>query len=136
MDFVHDQFAPGQKLRTDHRRHPFARLSGGGFRFAYRGAEGVQTPERVCRPIGCPQVDNGRAFTAPDLDRRASANEVTPDVSRPGKSADNGFFVAVNSNLRAECPNARRLMDPAEDRERAAARRRDCNKIRPHSAIG
>ncbi|PXW52256.1 integrase-like protein [Chelatococcus asaccharovorans] len=72
MDFVHDQLALGRKLRiltivdTHSRYCPTADP-----RFAYRGEDVVQTPERVCRQLGYPQtirVDNDSEFISRDLD--------------------------------------------------------------------
>lgn len=72
MDVVHDQRAMGKKLRirtvvdTHSRLCPAADL-----RFAYRGEDVVQTPERVCAKVGYPKtirVDNGGAFITRDLD--------------------------------------------------------------------
>lgn len=63
------------------------------------------TLERVCGMIGYPKtirVDNGSEFISRDLDLWAYANDVTLDVSRPGKPTDNGFIEAFNSKLRSE----------------------------------
>ncbi|MBJ2152631.1 IS3 family transposase, partial [Paracoccus sp. IB05] len=140
MDFVHDQLAPGKTLRIltivdIHSRYCPAVDP----RFACRGEDVVQTLERVCRHIGCPQtirVDNGSEFISRDLDLWAYANDVTLDFSRPGKPTDNGFIEAFNSKLRSECLNAHWVMDLADAREKVEAWRRDDNEVRPHSAIG
>lgn len=140
MDLVHDQLALGRKLRiltivdTHSRYCPAADP-----RVAYRGEDVVQTLERVCRQIGYPQairVDNGTEFVSRDLDLRACANDVTLDVSRPGKPTDNGDIEAFNSKLRSECLNAHWFMELADAREKLEAWRRDYNEVRPHSAIG
>ncbi len=141
MDFVHDQLAPGKKLRVPtivdtHSRHcPVADP-----RFACRGEGVVQTLERVCRQIGYPQtiqVDNGAEFVSWDLDLRAYGEDVLLDVSRPGTPTFNGYIEAFNSKLRSEYLNARRhrrsdqwrsddvVMDPADARERLDAWRRN-----------
>ncbi|PWJ11175.1 Integrase core domain-containing protein [Jannaschia seohaensis] len=51
-------------------------------------------------------VDNGSEFISRDLDLWTYANDVVPDLTRPGKPTDNGFIEAFNSTLRAECLNA------------------------------
>ena len=89
---IHDQLATGRKLRiltivdTHSRFCPAADP-----RFAYRGEDVVQTLERVCRHLGTPKtirVDNGSEFISRDLDLWAYANDVTLDVSRPGKPTE------------------------------------------------
>lgn len=75
----------------------------------------MQTLERVCAKVGSPKtirVDNGSAFIFRDLDLRAYANDVTLDVSRPGKPRDTGFIEAFKRcfrpGLRVCIPGARR----------------------------
>lgn len=62
MDFVHDQLATGKKLRVltivdTHSRYCPATDP----RFAYRGEDIVQTPERICKTTGYPQVSHNLA---------------------------------------------------------------------------
>ena len=102
MDLVHDQLALGKKLRILTVVDP---------RFRYRGEDVVKTLEAVCARVGHPtttRVDTGSEFICRDLDLRASAHDVTLDVSRPGKPTDNGVMEAFSSKLRAEWLNARR----------------------------
>jgi putative transposase len=140
MDLVHDRLATGKKPRLltvidSHSRFCPATDP----RFACRGGDGVQTPERVCARIGDPgtiRVDNGSESLSRDLDLRACANEVTPGFSRPGHPADTGFIEAFNSKRRTERLNAHRFMSLADARETMEDWRRDCNEVRPHSAIG
>lgn len=47
----------------------------------------------------------GSEFISRDLDLWAYANDVTLDVSRPGKPTDNGYIEAFNSKFLAECLN-------------------------------
>lgn len=62
MDFVHDQLAPGEKLRILTIVDTHSRLCPAPDpRFTYRGEDVVQTLERVCGQIGYPstiRVDN------------------------------------------------------------------------------
>jgi putative transposase len=140
MDFVHDQLAPGNKLRIltivdTHTR--FCPASDA--RFSYRGEDVVQALEKVCYQIGYPKtirVDNGSEFISRDLDLWSYANAVTLDFSRPRKPTDNGFIEAFNSKLRSECLNAHWFMSLADAREKLEAWRRHYNEHRPHSAIG
>ncbi|KFE35447.1 putative transposase [Thioclava atlantica] len=121
MDFVHDQLAMGKKLRILTIVDTHSRFSPATDpRFAYRGEDVVQTPERVCARTGYPRtirVDNGSEFISRDLDLWAYANDVILDFSRPGIPTDNGFIEAFNSKLRAECLNAHWFMSLADARE-------------------
>lgn len=110
MDFVHDQFATGKKLRipgvvdTYSRFCPTANASS-----TYRGEDAVLTLERICWRAGYPKtirVDTGSGIISHGLDLWAYANNVTLDFSRPGKPTDNGFIEALNRKLRSECLNA------------------------------
>ena len=90
-------------------------------RFTYRGEDVVQTLERICQKGGYPKtirVDNGSEFISRDLDLWAYANDVTLEISRPGKPTGNGYIEAFNSKLRAECLNAHWFMSLADARER------------------
>ena len=97
VDFVHDQLAPGQKLRIlmvvdAHSRFCPALEA----RFSYRGEDVVQTLENVCAQIGCPKtmrIDNGTEFVSRDLNLWAYAKGATLDFSRPGKPTDNVFIL-------------------------------------------
>ncbi len=140
MDFVHDQLALGRKLRivtvvdTHSRFCPAVDP-----RFSCRGEDVVKTLEAVCAKVGYPntiRVANGSEFISRDLDLWAYANDVTLDLSRPGKPTDNGFIEAFNSKLRAECLNAHWFMTLADAHEKLEDWRRHYNEDRPHSAIG
>ena len=140
MDFVHDQLATGRKLRIltvvdTHSR--FCPAADG--RFAWRGEDVVQTPERVCKLGDHPKtirVVNGSAFISRDLDLWAYANNVTLDFSRPAKPTENGFIEAFNSKLRAECLNAHWFLTLADACGQLETWRRHYNEDWPHSAIG
>jgi putative transposase len=139
-DFVHDQFALGRRLRILTIVDTYSRLfPAADPRFTYRSEDVVQTLERVRGQIGCPKtirVDNGSEFISRDLDLWAYANDVTLDVSRPGKPTDNGFIEAFNSKLRTECLTAHWFMSLADAREKLEDWRRHYNEDRLHSAIG
>ena len=80
----------------------------------------AQTLERASRPVDDPatiRVDNWGEFVFRYFDLRAYANNVTLDLSRPGKLIDNGFIEAFKSKLRWECLNANWFMSLADFRE-------------------
>ena len=140
MDFVHDQLVTGRKMRILTIIDTFSRyVPTIDSRFSYKGADVVETMERVCTEIGYPKtirVDQGSEFISRDLDLWAYINGVTLDFSRPGKPTDNAFIEAFNGRFRAECLNTHWFLSLADTREKLEAWRRDYNEVRPHSAIG
>jgi len=105
----------------------------------FRGADVVQTLERVSREIGFPKtirLDNGPEFISKELDLWAYMRGVTLDFSRPGKPTDNPFIESLNGKFRAECLNANWFLSLDEARRKCEAWRRDYNEVRPHSGIG
>lgn len=52
-------------------------------------------------------VKNGSQFISGDLVAWAYRNDVTLDLSRPGKPTDNSFIEAFSSKVRQECLSAR-----------------------------
>jgi putative transposase len=140
MDFVHDQLAVGKKIRVLTIVDTFSRFSPAVEpRFSFRGADVVETLERVGREHGFPKmirVDQGTEFVSKDLDLWAYTRGVVLDFSRPGKPTDNAFIESFNGKFRAECLNAHWFMSLDDAREKCEAWRRDYNEVRPHSAIG
>jgi putative transposase len=140
MDFVHDQLFDGRKFRVLTMVDTFTRLSPAiEVRQSFRGADVVQTLERVARELGYPQtirLDNGPEFISRELDLWAFMHGVILDFSRPGKPTDNAFIESLNGKFRAECLNANWFLSLDEARGKCEAWRRDYNEVRPHSAIG
>ncbi len=71
-----------------------------------------------------------------ELDLWAYQNNVTLDFSRPGKPTDNAFIEAFNGRLRAECLNTHLFLTLEDAAKKLENRRRHCNEVMPHSAIG
>ena len=140
MDFVHDQLALGTKIRVLTIVDTFSRFAPAVEpRLRYRGADVVETLERVGRMYGLPKVirvDQGTEFVSRELDLWAYTRGVTLDFSRPGKPTDNAFIESFNGKLRAECLSAHWFMSLDDAKEKCEAWRRDYNEVRPHSAIG
>jgi putative transposase len=140
MDFVHDQLATGRKLRVLTVVDTFSRYAPVlDARFSYRGADVVETLEKVCCQVGYPKtirVDQGSEFISLDMDLWAYHHGVTLDFSRPGKPTDNAFIEAFNGRLRAECLSSHWFLSLADAAEKLEAWRRDYNEHRPHGAIG
>lgn len=140
MDFVHDQLFDGRKIWILTLVDIFTRLSPAiEVRQQFRGADVVETLERVSREIGYPKtirLDNGPEFISKELDLWAFMRGVTLDFSRPGKPTDNAFIESLNGKFRAECLNANWFRSLDEAQRKCEAWRRDYNEVRPHSAIG
>ena len=102
MDFMADQLFDGRRLRILTIVDAFSRLSPAiDVRQSYRGADVVDTLERVTKVYGMPKtirVDNGPEFVSRDLDLWAYMNGVTLDFSRPGKPTDNAFVELFNGS--------------------------------------
>ncbi|MBE9640992.1 transposase family protein [Salipiger pacificus] len=106
---------------------------------ACRGQDVVQTPERVRARAGYPKtirVDNGSAVNSRDLALWAYAEDVTLDVSRPGRPTGTGFIEGFNRTLRSECLNAHLFMSLVDAREERGDWRRGSNADGPHRTIG
>jgi putative transposase len=140
MDFVHDQFFDGRKIRVLTIVDTFTRLAPAiDARASYRGADVVVTLEQAAHEFGYPKtirLDNGPEFISRELDLWAFVHNVTLDFSRPGKPTDNAFIESLNGKFRAECLNTHWFMSLDEARRKCEAWRRDYNEVRPHSAIG
>jgi putative transposase len=123
MDFVHDQLFDGRKIRILTIVDTVTRLSPAiEVRQQFRGADVVETLERVSREIGYPKtirVDNGPEFVSKELDLWAFMRGVTLDFSRPGKPTANAFIESLNGKFRAECLNANWFLSLDEARENA-----------------
>lgn len=108
-------------------------------RFRFRGADVVETLERVGKKYGYPRVirvDQSSEFISRDLDLWAYQKGVTLDFSRPGRPTDNAYIESFNGKLRAERMKAHWFMSLADAEEKCEAWRRDYNEVRPHRAIG
>jgi putative transposase len=140
MDFLSDQLFDGSKIRVLAIVDAYSRLSPAiDVRRRYRGADVVETLERVTAIYGLPKtirVDNGPEFISKDLDLWAWMNNVTLDFSRPGKPTDNAFVESFNGKIRAECIDQNWFLSLDDARSKCEAYRREYNEERPHSAIG
>jgi putative transposase len=139
MDFVHDQLFDGRKIRILTVVDTFTRLSPAiEVRQQFRGADVVETLERVSREIGYPKtirLDNGPEFISKELDLWAFMRGVTLDFSRPGKPTDNAFIESLNGKFRAECLNANWFLSLDEARQKCEAWRRDYNHALQHPSV-
>ena len=140
MDFLSDQLFDGHKIRVLSIVDNFTRVSPAlDVRTSYRGADVVETLDRIAATYGRPQrirLDNGPEFISKDLDLWAYQHDVVLDFSRPGKPTDNAFAEAFNGRVGAECLNAYWFLSLDDARVKCEAWRRDYNEHRPHSSLG
>ena len=140
MDFLSDQLFDGTRIRVLTVVDAHSRVSPAvDVRLSYRGADVVETLERVTARYGVPRqirVDNGPEFISRDLDLWAYARGVVLDFSRPGKPTDNAFAESFNGKVRAECLNSNWFLSLEDAKLKCEAWRRDYNEVRPHSSIG
>jgi putative transposase len=58
------------------------------------------------------------------------------DFTRPRTPTDNAYAESFNSTVRLECLGQHWFLDLDDAREKVENWRRECNEVRPHSAIG
>ena len=140
MDFLADQLFDGTRFRVLTIVDAYTKVSPAiDVRQRYRGADVVETLERVTALYGLPKsirVDQGPEFVSKDLDLWAWSHGVTLDFSRPGKPTDNAFIESFNGKVRAECIDQHWFLSLDDARSKCEAFRREYNEDRPHSSIG
>ena len=140
VDFLSDQLFDGRKIRVLSIIDNVSWVSPAlDVRMSYRGADVVQTLDRVAAIYGRPKrirLDNGPEFISKDLDLWAWSRGVVLDFSRLGKPTDNAFAESFNGRVRAECLNAFWFLSLDDARVKCEAWRIDCNEVRPHSSLG
>jgi putative transposase len=97
-------------------------------RMSYRGADVVDTLERVAAAYGRPQrirVDRGPKFISKELDLWAWMNGVTLDLLRPGKPTDNAYAESFNAIVPLECLGQHWFMDLDDARKKIEDWRRE-----------
>jgi len=139
MDFVHDYFGDGRRLRTLNVVDVFTRE-------CHRiEADTSLTGARVTRVLdqlgwkhGLPKVitvDNGPEFISRALDRWAYQHGVSLHFIQPGKPSQNGHVESFNGRLRDECLSQAHFPTLARARAELELWRVDYNTVRPHSAL-
>jgi putative transposase len=82
------------------------------------------------------RVDNSPEFVSKLLDQWAYRNDVTLDLSRPGKPTENDYVESFNGSPRDECLNVNWFLSLEDTRGKTEAWRRHYNECRPHIALG
>ncbi len=140
MDFVHDQFFNGRRLRALTIVDNFTRYCYAiQVKISFKGINVAEVMESLKMKYGTTpkriQIDNGSEFTIKDFDRWAQTNNVTLDFSRPGKPTDNPFIESFNGSFRDECLNTNWFLSIEDAIEKIENWRLEYNGFRPHSSL-
>jgi transposase InsO family protein len=140
LDFVHDQMASGRRFRVLNVVDDVIReCLGGGAGYLDLGAP--------CRARADPvdqrarQAQNDRQRQRHRAHQQCRARVVRPDRGgghyiAPGEPMQNGYVESFNGRMRDELLNETLFMSLAHARVEIAAWVEDCNRERPHSALG
>ena len=140
LDFVHDQFANGRRLRIlnivdDVTRECLAAIpdtSISGRRVARELTALVQLRGKP----GLIVSDNGTEFTSNAIFTWAQDNTIAWHFIAPGKPMQNGFCESFNGRMRDELLNETLFFSLDHARRTIARWVADFNHCRPHSALG
>lgn len=140
MDFVHDQYGDGRKLKLLPIEDLFSRecLWVEADR-SISGAQVTRVLDRIIKQRGTPQciqTDNGPEFTSRAFCQWAQKNGIKIQYIDPGKPTQNGHIESLNGTLRYECLDANWFSSLEDAREKVAAWRYTYNWVRCHSSIG
>jgi transposase InsO family protein len=140
LDFVHDQFASGRRLRIlnivdDATRECLAAIPD----TSISGKRVVRELEALVARRGRPKMivsDNGTELTSNAILGWAATRHVGWHYIAPGKPMQNAFIESFNGRMRDELLNETLFFDLAHARAVIAHWLGDYNERRPHSALG
>ncbi|MEQ5872635.1 IS3 family transposase [Sagittula sp. NFXS13] len=139
LDFVHDQFANGQRFRVlnvvdDVTRECLAEIPDTSISGRRVARELTALIERRGKP-GMIVSDNGTELTSNAILRWCSEHRIEWHYIAPGKPMQNGFVESFNGRMRDELLNETMFRNLAHARVVIAAWAADYNTERPHSAL-
>ena len=139
LDFVHDQFANGQRFRVlnvvdDVTRECLAAIPDTSISGRRVARELTALIERRGKP-GVIVSDNGTELTSNAILRWCSEQRIEWHYIAPGKPTQNGFVESFNGRMRDELLNETIFRNLAHARVVIAAWAADYNTERPHSAL-
>ncbi|PYE80838.1 putative transposase [Pseudoroseicyclus aestuarii] len=139
LDFVHDQFAGGQRFRVlnvvdDVTRECLAAIPDTSISGRRVARELSAVIERRGKP-GMIVSDNGTELTSNAILRWCSEHRIEWHYIAPGKPMQNGFVESFNGRMRDELLNETMFRNLAHARAVIAAWAADYNTERPHSAL-
>lgn len=139
LDFVHDQFASGQRFRVlngvdDVTRECLAAIPDTSISGRRAARELSALIERRRKP-GMIVSDNGTELTSNAILRWCSKTKVEWPYIAPGKPMQNGFVESFNGRMRDDLLNETMFQNLAHARVVISAWATDYNTERPHSAL-
>ena len=140
LDFVHDQFALGQRFRIlnivdDVTRECLAAIPD----TSISGRRVARELTMLIKTRGKPGMivsDNGTEFTSNAILGWATDHQVEWHYIVPGKPMQNGFVESFNGRMRDELLNESLFLDLDHTRQLIGDWVDDYNTARPHSALG
>ena len=139
LDFVHDQFASGQRFRVlnvvdDVTRECLAAIPDTSISGRRVARELTALIERRGKP-GMIVSDNGTELTSNAILRWCSEHRIEWHYIAPGKPMQNGFVESFNGRMRDELLNETMFHNLTHARVVIPAWAADYNTERPHSAL-
>ena len=139
LDFVHDQFAGGQRFRVlnvvdDVTRECLAAIPDTSISGRRVARELAALIERRGKP-GMIVSDNGTELTSNAILTFAATHRIEWHYIAPGKPMQNGFVESFNGRMRDELLNETMFRNLAHARIVIASWAADYNTERPHSAL-
>ncbi len=140
LDFVHDQFACGRRLRIlnivdDVTRECLAAIPDTSISGKRVARELTALIERRGKPRMIVS-DNGTEFTSNAILGWSKEHQVEWHYIAPGKPMQNGYIESFNGRMRDELLNESLFLDLEHTRQIITAWVADYNTARPHSSLG
>jgi len=139
MDFVHDQLATGQRIRTlsviDNYTRECLALE---VDTSLPSPRVIRVLDQIAEHRSLPQVirtDNGPEFTSRRFLSWSMEKRVRATTIEPGKPVQNPYIESFNGRFRDECLNVNWFCNLKDARRRVQQWRLDYNCVRPHSSL-
>jgi putative transposase len=139
MDFVHDQLATGQRIRTLSIIDNFTReCLALEVDTSLPSLRVIRALDEIGQRRTLPQVirtDNGPEFTSRRFLSWSMEKRIRAATIEPGKPIQNPFIESFNGRFRDECLNVNWFSNLNDARLKVEQWRRDYNCVRPHSSL-
>jgi len=140
MDFVHDQLATGQRIRTLSIIDSFTReCLALEVDTSLPSLRVIRALDEIARVRSLPKVirtDNGPEFTSRRFLSWAMEKQVRSTTIEPGKPIQNAHIESFNGKFRDECLNVHWFENLQDARRKIGQWQTDYNEVRPHSSLG
>jgi putative transposase len=140
MDFVHDQLATGQRIRTLSIIDSFTReCLALEVDTSLPSVRVIRALDEIAHVRSLPKVirtDNGPEFTSRRFLAWAMDRQVRPATIEPGKPIQNAHIESFNGRFRDECLNVHWFENLQDARRKVGQWQVDYNELRPHSSLG